>query len=109
MQVDSLLATGELALVLVAVVLLVDALDVEGLVAVEPADDVVEHVAVLLLGLGLELLVAGVVQEAEEVFLGRLGDELLAVLLRVDLVAEAVLGRQRDGERLQRGLVLVVG
>lgn len=78
----------------VPVILGFASLDVQRVITVELADDVVEHVSIGLSAAGLEALLRSVVQLLEEVLLGWLGDELLAVLLGVQHVPEAILGRQ---------------
>jgi len=83
LECHSVLASAEESAVDVSVVLGFAAVDVKGVVAVKLADDVVEQVAVGLGRAGFEALLAGVVQLLEEVFLGRFGDEFLAVLLGV--------------------------
>jgi len=90
----SILSAGQIPFILITVVLVINSLNVQSLVTVEPSDDLVKHIAIFLFGICFEFIITSVVKVAEEIFFGWFGDQLFAILLGVNYIPEPVVRRE---------------
>lgn len=101
MNCDVILAASKLPFVLLSVILVIDSLDVESLITVEPSDNLVKNIAISFFGVSFELLTTSVVKVAEEIFFRWFSDKFFTILLWIDYIAKTVVWWEREWERLE--------